>query len=194
MQARDFSGEINRMVERFVNEKAPFNEDFCFAFIVRLRELLEQKGSKKRFAHVNLFCNWAIHDNLSQKGIDAIYDRLFAGLRDTKSNKNDVVAEAVSLKKFRNEILDMASVYGFQVTQLLPQWPLIVGTIARLWLRKPMLFSDDTETYGFWIDGIETKILSWHLEKLVGKIDSSDAYFSSQRTAVATGKLLFDEP
>jgi len=115
--------------------------------VTRVRIVLEERGWKQRYPHLNFYCNWALHSRLSGSALcytilEQMTDALLAyDSGDSKAIERKV-GEILSIEQLRSGFIDLLGELDLPVGAFLERsvWRRLYGQVASLIVDKPLTF------------------------------------------------------
>lgn len=129
-----------------------FNQDTVQTILDRTREALEEKSEKGTYGHLNFYCNWCVHSELTQSSVCFDMLRKITDILLSKPNNDphlpwftDAVADTLDLKKLRLQLIDF---YGrnsipAEIFKNYEYWQHFAAYLREIISEKPIRFPAD---------------------------------------------------
>ena len=116
-------------------------------FIINLtRQILEMYGLKNDYKVLNFYCNWTLHNKLTKSNFGFhILEQIAKAFKDHDTKKINIkerVSEIVSLKKLREDFIELYQKYSLPITIFISftNWKEFCGALLHHILNKPIEF------------------------------------------------------
>ncbi len=130
--------------------KKIINECQVVFILSRIRKILEIKNEKRKYKHINFYCNWVLHSKLDRRNTTDLLKDLFEKHIDSETTAKEIASilknnqsNFFKLITIKEELINFFENYNLSVDNIINNWKSFEKLLLGLIKECPVIFTSN---------------------------------------------------